>query len=372
VTLFEGAESSVSYASGHLLFAKFEDEILMAQPFDLDARQLKGAAFPLAEHISWEPSRYVGASASQNGTLVYAHGDSEARRLTWFDRAGRVLATLGDAAPYTTNTSLALSRDEQRVAISQETGRPANVDIWIVDLVRSGPPRRLTFDPGTDASPVWSPDGTHIAYSNLRSGKISLHQKLVNETAADELVLEGMGNITDDWSADGRYIVFEDRTSGNIDLWVLPLFGDRKPFPLLRTEFDESQAVFAPDGHWFAYSSNDGGERNVFVQPFPVTGGKHQISRDGGSQPVWRADGRELFYLRSDGSLMAVPIAATGQFDAGVPQALFRTAVPIFGTSRGQYAVTKDGKRFLTTATPDKASVAPLTVVVNWTATIQK
>jgi Tol biopolymer transport system component len=372
VTLFEGAESSVSYASGHLLFVP-EDELLMAQPFDLDTRQLKGAAFPLAEHVSREGSRYGGVSASENGTLVYALGESRPRRLTWFDRAGRALATLGDPAPYSSSSSLALSRDEQRVAVAQAAGRPANVDIWIIDLARQGPPRRQTFDPGGDASPVWSPDGTHVAFSSLRSGKISLFEKLVDETAADELVLEGPGNITpDDWSADGRHIVFEDKTSGNIDLWVLPLFGDRKPFPLIRTEFDESQAVFAPNGRWIAYSSNDGGERNVFVQPFPVTGGKHQISMDGGSQPVWRADGRELFYLRTDGTLMAVPVEAVGQFAAGQHQALFRTAVPIFNSSRGQYAVTKDGKRFLTTASPEQPSVAPLTVVLNWTATIQK
>jgi Tol biopolymer transport system component len=376
VTLFQGIESSVSYASGHVLFATLDQMLmaqLMAQPFDLAARELKGNAFPLVERVSFEGSRYVGASASENGTLVYAHGDSQARQLTWLDRAGRTLATLGDPAPYSPSTSLALSRDEQRVAVSQGTGRPANVDIWIIDLARNGPSRRQTFDPGADASPVWSPDGTHIAFSSQRSGKVSLRQKLVNETAGDELLLEGKGNITpNDWSSDGRYIVFEDRTSGNIDLWVLPLFGDRKPFPLLRTEFNEITAMFAPDGRWFAYSSNDGGERNVFVQPFPVTGGQQQISRDGGSQPVWRADGRELFFLRADGTLMAVPIDTIGEFHAGVPQALFKTAVPIFNTSRGQYAVTKDGKRFLTTASPQQPSVAPLTVVVNWMATIQK
>jgi len=162
------------------------------------------------------------------------------------------------------------------------------------------------------------------------------------------------------------YIAFEDRTSGNIDLWVLPLFGDRKPFSADPHEFNESQAVFAPNGRWIAYSSNDGGDRNVFVQPFPVTGGKDQISRDGGSQPVWRADGKELFYLRADGTLMAVPVDTIGQFAAGEPQALFRTAVPIFNSSRGQYAVTKDGKRILTTASPEQPGVAPLTVVVNW------
>ena len=102
--------------------------------------------------------------------------------------------------------------------------------------------------------------------------------------------------------------------------------------------------MFAPDGRWIAYSSTDAGQRNVYVQPFPGTGGKHQISRDGGSQPVWRADGKELFYLGVDGTLMAVPIDATGQFAAGVPEALFRTAAQVFNSSRGQYAVTKDGK----------------------------
>jgi eukaryotic-like serine/threonine-protein kinase len=196
---------------------------------------------------------------------------------------------------------------------------------------------------------------------------------MVNGTADDELPLEGPGNIVaNDWSADGRYIAFEDRTSGNVDLWVLPLFGDRQPLPLVRTEFDESTAVFAPDGHWIAYSSNDGGRRNIFVQPFPDRGGKIQISRDGGSQPIWRADGRELFYLGSDGSLMAAPIDARGPFSAGVPQALFRTVVPLFKSSRGQYAVTKDGKRFLATSTPRPSSVASLTVAANWTATIRK
>jgi Tol biopolymer transport system component len=372
VTLFEGAESSVSYASGHLLFANYLDDILMAQPFDLDARQLQGDAFPLAEHVSWEGSRYAGVSASANGTLVYAHGDSQERKLTWFDRTGRVLATLGDTAPYTTLTSLALSPDEQRVAVAQGTARPGDVDVSVIDLARNVTSRQ-TFNPGLDTWPVWSPDSTRIAFSSQQSGKISMRQKLVDGTAADELLFEGPGYVTPgDWSKDGRFIVFEDRTAGSADLWILPMFGDRKPFPVIQTAFDEFTAVFAPDGGWIAYSSNESGTRNVYVQPFPATGGKQLISTDGGSQPVWRADGKELFYLAPDGTLMAVPIDTTGQFRPGVAQALFRTAVPIFNNSRGQYAVTRDGKRFLMTATPQKPSIAPLTVVLNWTATIQK
>ena len=372
VTLFEGAESSVSYASGHLLFVA-DDEMLMAQPFDLDARQLKGAAFPLAEHVSREGSRYGAASASESGALVYAHGESQPRRLTWFDRAGRALATLGDAAPYSSSSSLALSRDEQRVAVAQGAGRPANVDIWIIDLARQGPSRRQTFDPGGDASPVWSPDGTHVAFSSLRSGKISLLQKLVNETAADELVLEGPGNITpNDWSADGRYIVFEDQTSGNIDLWVLPLFGDRKPFPLVRTEFDESQAVFAP--RWTLDRVLE--QRRRGAQRLRSTISRHRRETSdlqGRWEPTCLASGRQGIVLppnRRDADGSAGRCGRS--IRRGQPQALFRTAVPIFNSSRGQYTVTKDGKRFLTTASPERPNVAPLTVVLNWTATIQK
>ena len=193
ITLLQ-AESSVSYASGHVVFAR--DETLMAQPFDLDARQLTGDPFPLAERVATEGSRYVSASVSENGTLLYARGSSPAaQRLTWFDRAGRVLATLGEA-PYipTPGRHVALSSDEKRVAVALESGSPENRDIWIIDLARNVR-SRLTFDPGADWSPVWSPDGTRIAFAGERSRKVSLRQKLIGGTAADESLLEGSGNI---------------------------------------------------------------------------------------------------------------------------------------------------------------------------------
>jgi dipeptidyl aminopeptidase/acylaminoacyl peptidase len=367
ITLLQ-AESSVSYASGHLLFAR--NETLMAQPFDPEARQPKGDAFPLAEHVSSEGSRYVGASASENGTLVYAQGGLQAaQQLTWFDRAGRILGTLGEAAPF---INLALSPDERRVAVALETGNPANLDIWIIDIARNVR-SRLTFDPGTDGSPVWSPDGTRIAFEGSTSGKVSLRQKPINGTAADESLLEGLGSITPSgWSADGRFIVYTHAgLSATSDVWVLPLFGDRKPFPVVQTGFTEASAVFSPDGRWIAYTSNEGGQSNVYVQPFPGAGGKYQVSRDGGNRPVWRADGKELFYLAADRTLMAIPIDTTSEFEAGVPTALFRADVSTFNNSQ-VYAVTKDGKRFLVNARPQQSSVAPLTVVVNWTASIQK
>jgi Tol biopolymer transport system component len=370
MTLFE-ADSPVLYAAGHLFFAS-RDESLMAQAFDLEARRTTGDAFPLAEHVSFGGTRYVGASVSQEGTLVYARSDAQAAvQLTWFDRGGRTLATLGDAAPY---LDIALSPDERRVAVGLATGTPANTDIWTFDIARNVP-SRLTFDPGFDASPVWSPDGTRIAFLGNRSGKVSLRQQSITQTATDESLFDASGLYQispSNWSADGRFIAYTSTESGTSDVWILPLSGDRKPFPLVQTRFTETAAVFSPDVRWIAYTTNESGQFNVVVQPFPGTGGKNQVSTNGGSQPVWRADGKELFYVGADGTIMAVPIDATGQV-TGVAQALFRTSTRVGPVGTNQtFAVTKDGQRFLVGTTPQQPRAASITVVVNWTAGIQK
>ena len=403
--MFLQAESPVSYASGHVLFAR--DDTLMAQPFDPEARQTTGDAFPLAEHVRPEGSRYVGASVSANGTLVYASDDGlAARHLTWFDRAGRALGTVGDAGPY---DELALSPDQRRVAVTLGTGSPENHDIWIIEIARNVR-SRVTVDPGIDRSPVWSPDGTQIAFERLRSGKVSLRQQLMDGTGADEPLLEVPGtpsrpcdtgdtartaapNVVGQcyvtpsaWSADGRFIAYTlggnfPRTS---DVWVLPLLGDRKPLPVVQTKFLEGSGTFSPDGRWIAYTSDEAGQPNVHVQPFLRAGGKYRVSPDGGHQPLWRADGKELFYLRADGTMMAVPVQSTSQFDPGAPQTLFRTgaAAATFYTTpdrpggeallRHTYDVTKDGQRLLINTPSQQSSGAQLTVVVNWMAAIQK
>jgi Tol biopolymer transport system component len=367
VTLFQ-AESSASYASGHVIFAR--GETLMARPFDLETRRLRGDVFPLAARVTTEASRYVGASVSENGTLVYGQAVADVpRQLTWFDRTGRVLGTLGDAALY---SGLALSPDEHRVAVTLGTGHPENVDIWLLDVdsdIRS----RLTVHPGRDVSPVWSPDGTRIAFQSTRSQQpVALRQTLSNGTGADELLLEGPGSFTmtpSSWSGDARSIAYTTRGS---NISVLPLVGDRKPFPVAATPFTEGSAVFSPDGRWIAYVSNEGGQTDVYVQSFPGPGSKSQVSRDGGSHPVWRADGRELFYLAADGTLMTVAVGGGPSFDAGRPRPLFSPNAWKL-TANQVYAVTKDGQRFLVNVTPQKSSdAAPLTVVLNWTEAIHR
>ncbi len=380
VTLLQ-AESSAAYASGHVLFAR--DATLMAQPFDPETRQFAGGEFPVAERVSQEASRYVGASLSGNGTLVYGNDDSlAATELTWRDRTGRGLGSVGGPAPY---FSLALSPEERRVAVAVGTGNRENVDIWIVDIARNVR-SRLTVDPGVHGTPVWSPDGTRVAYLSSRSGKTSLRVKRVGGTSPDEALVEGVGNtvaiVPSSWSADGRFIAYTVRGAfpRTSDVWILPLFGERKPFPLVHTNYFEGEAAFSPDGRLIAYTTNESGQPNVFVQPFPEAGEKLQVSMAGGNAPMWRSDGKVLYYLGLDSTLMAVAIDTTGRVDAGTAQALFPTGLFDTGFITGQtaaagqtYGVSKDGQRFLFNArTAQSGSVPPLNVVVNWMAAIQR
>lgn len=175
-----------------------------------------------------------------------------------------------------------------------------------------------------------------------------------------------------DWSTDGQYIVYSQIGQTGYDLWVLALTPERKASPYLQGPFNEDHGRFSPDGHWVAYISDESGRYEVYIQPFPATGGKWQISRDGGAQPVWRRDGKELFYLASDSTLMAVPVTGGGAFEAGTPVPLFKTAISQPTGIRNQYAVSADGRRFLIITPTREMQSAPLTVVLNWTAGLKK
>ena len=203
----------------------------MAQRFDPSTRQLTSDPFPVADHVPNEGSRYASFSVSENGVLIYARGTARATtRLTWFDRAGNITGTVGDPASYLT---LALAPDDRRVAVSMASGAAGSRAIWIIDSARGGT-SRLTFDAVDDASPVWSPDGTRIAFHSVGQGESSLRQKIVSGTASDELLLAGQQMQPTAWSPDGRLIAFGRNTAGSSDIWILPLSGDRKPFALYR------------------------------------------------------------------------------------------------------------------------------------------
>jgi dipeptidyl aminopeptidase/acylaminoacyl peptidase len=239
---------------------------------------------------------------------------------------------------------------------------------------------RFTFDAASDVCPVWSADGSRIFFSsNRKDGKFDLYQKISTGAGNDELLLDVEDNVfPDDWISgkSGEFLLFEsDTLKTKYDLLVLPLTGEnRKPYPFLQTEFNETHSQFSPDGRFVAYASDESGRAEVYVQTFPASGGKWQISTGGGDAPQWRRDGRELFYLAPDKTLMAVPIAAGGSFEPGTPVALFATRIPTgsLTSDRNHLVVAADGQRFLVNNLVDEGNTSPITFVLNWAANLKR
>jgi Tol biopolymer transport system component len=263
-----------------------------------------------------------------------------------------------------------LSPDEKRVAVQRIDGN--NSDIWMIDLAR-GVPSRFTFEARVDDDPVWSHDGNTLVFSRAQSGVLDIYKKSANGSGKEELVCQ-TPQIKEgtDWSPDGKYVLMEvSDQAGGLDLWVLPMFGDYKPYPLLNSSFNEAQGHFSPDGKWFAYISNESGRQEVYLRRFPECDSQVQVSNGGGAQPHWRKDGHELFYMRSDRQLMAVDVKLGSSAVVGEPKALFTTSVLGF-TSPNRYAVSADGQKFLVNSAVQQINQTPITVVINWTAGLKK
>jgi eukaryotic-like serine/threonine-protein kinase len=357
------ADSMSLYASGHIFF--WRDGSMVAQPFDPGRLQPTGDAFRVADSVG-QNFGYASFSVSETGVMAYSRGSARpTSQLTWMDRAGRPQGTAGNPGEY---FNIALSPDGRRVAATLVTGTPENRDIWLIDIARSVT-SRLTFDPASDVLPIWNPDGSRVLFNSTRPGATGAYTKAAAGTGQEELLMKlDEGTASLDWSRDGKFILyFKPSPKTGVDLWVLPLTGDKKPFPFLQTAFNEDNGAFSPDTRWVAYSSNESGSDQVYIQPFPATGSKYQVSRSGGTQPMWRGDGRELFFLAPDGTMMAASITTSpGRgVEAGIPQALFASGVAVFG-NRHQYAVTGDGSRFLVNVPQQGSTPTPLTVVVNW------
>ncbi|MGH9837226.1 MAG: protein kinase domain-containing protein [Blastocatellia bacterium] len=364
------ADSHALYAaaatgSGHLLFVRAG--ALVAQPFDASSLKLTGEPFAVADKVSVNNIGKGHFSVSDNGSLAYdPTGASNNQQLTWVDRTGKLLETVGTPGVIEYPR---LSPDGKRIAVVRRDAQTGTWDIYVIDLAR-GASSRLTFDPGDDRSPVWSPDGSRIAWSSNRGAGFQIYQKLASGVGQEELLLKsdvriGPGN----WSADGRFILYtrtDPKTEA--DLWILPLEGERQPFLFLQTPFIKIWPRFSPDGRWIAYGSNDQGRYEVYVQTFPASGGKWQVSTNGGIQPHWRSDGKELFYI-SDGKPMAVEVKPGSSFEAGMPKALFDLE-PLRATA--DYAVTADGQRFLFVTQGEATASLQYTVVLNWMAELKK
>ena len=361
------ADSAASYtSSGHLLFVR--QGKLFAQNFDPDRLTVSGNPFLVADQVALGVGAQGAAalSASISGPIAYRTASAGGlRQLVWFDRSGKELAKVGDPVQAFSPT---LSPDGNHVAVTQLLD--SNYDVWLLDL-RRGVFRRLTTDPSLDLYPIWSPDG-RVIFSSNRKGVYDLYQKSATGAGAEELVLATTENKTvpNDWSADGRFVLYRNLDAKlGYDIWALPLDGDRKQFAVVQTNFEERDPQFSPDGKWIAYQSDESGRFEVYVQPFPGPGNKDLLSNTGGAQVRWRRDGKELFYIALDGRLMAVPIrfSSNGQtLDVGTP-------VPLFGTHIGgavqdpwkQQYDSPDGQRFLMSTVTEEAA-APITVILNW------
>jgi len=372
--LLVNADSSAVYAPpGFLLFVR--ERTLMAQPFDADRLQLTGEPFSIGEQVGYNAvNGRAFFSVSQTGVLAFLSGDIPGTQLAWVDRGGKQLASVGTTAA---DNGLRLSPDGKRLAVSRLDPQAGSADIWLIDLARNTP-SRFTFDPANESAPVWSPDGSRIVFASNRDGVANMYQRLSNGTGNDEALLKSTDPTgPHDWSPDGRFILFGVLSpKTNVDLWLLPLFGDQKPAPFIQTEFTETQGRFSPDGRWVAYASNESGPYQVYVQSFPTSGGKWQVSTGGGAQPQWRRDGKELFYLAPDRKLMAVEVNGAGPtFVPGVPKPLFEAHFStLFPGAPGAtyYAVTGDGQRFLVNTLAGDSTPVPFTIVLNWTAGLKR
>jgi Tol biopolymer transport system component len=361
------SDTTAEYAaSGQLLFVR--QGRVYAQHLDLNRMALADDAYPVADGVTIGTMQSAALSASAAGPIVYRIGAATTQRqFVWFDRAGKEIGSVGtlDAAD---PRDPSMSSDGRRVAVSRTTGGSSR--IWLVDTVKG------VLDPftpdGVNASfPSWSRDGTQIAFSSPeKSGRASdVYRLSATGLGRPELLIASPGpdNPTD-WSTDGRFLLFRH----GLDIWALPMAGERKAFPVVETNAAERDGQFAPNGQWIAYQSDESGEFEIYIQRFPRGGDKERVSTNGGAQVRWRADGTELFYVALDDRLMGVRVtfnAASDKVQIGSPVPLFTTRLggAVQGVARQQYMVSADGQRFLMNTVPEQRA-SPIIMVLNWKA----
>jgi eukaryotic-like serine/threonine-protein kinase len=342
---------------GYLVYAR--ESALIAQPFDVTRNVTTGDAVAIADVVG-------GFSVSRDGTLLVKPGSGIQTHMVWVDRTGKPVS---EAAPPSQYGNIDLSSDGKRVAYDLMGG--GVFEVWVRDLER-GIRSRITFQPSN--VPLWSPDGRTLVFAALTNALLHLGQRPSDLSAPESLLLKLDANpivFPSDWSADGRYLTYY-RTDAKtqLDQWVLPMTGERQPFVFLHGDFNESQGQFSPDGNWMAYTSDESGTPQINVVSFPKPGGVRQVSTAGGSQPRWRRDGKELYYVALDRRLMALSVKTGATFEAETPHPLFETQLPT-NPPRQLFAVSRDGQRFLLTV-PVETAGGPLILIQNWSAGLKK
>ena len=367
------ADSNAIYSDGRLLFLR--EGSLMAQPFDSKSLRGQGEAVPIAEGVqSFLDLVTFGAfSASAEGLLAYQTGMGVGlRQLTWFDRQGTRLTTLGDSRAF---FSIEFSPDRRKLAASAPDAL-GNYDLWMFDVAR-GLPARFTSDPAGEYYAVWSPDGQSVIFNSTRKGHYDLYRKAANGAGAEELLYaDNTDKVPNSWSPDGKFLLYFTGGGARHSMWVLPITPGQpgaglKATPFLKTGFNETYGQFSPDGRWVAYGSDESGRYEIYVAPFSRPTEKHQISPNGGEIARWRRDGKEIFYIAPGGKLMGAEIRISGAaVEVGAVRALFG-GIPT-SMSGWLYDLSADGQRILAAIHAEGQKAAePVTLVQNWTATLK-
>jgi len=319
-------------------------------------------------------------SVSGEGKLAYQTGtDTAAFSLDWYDRKGVKTGSLGDKADY---RELAISPDGKKVAVSMADLQSGGWEIWVYEIERNLR-TRVTFDPGQDQEPIWFPDSSRLAYRATRKGNADIYAKSLTGVSTEELLLQSPKTQSAmDWTPDGKFLAFyQVENSGGPDIWALPAAGDPsssdsgigggpKPVPLLTTQFVETGGKFSPDGKWLLYVSDESGQFENYVVPFPNPTRKFQISRGGGGFAFWRRDGKEIIYQGPEGKLMAVSIShSRDTLVAGEPKPLFDGPL---GGSNSLWGITPDAQKILTISSGAQQPTRPLQLIVNWPGKLKK
>jgi len=364
--LLSSGAAAVYAEPGYLIYTR--NTRLMAQRFDTPGLKLSGEPVPLGEAPpATGPAGSRAVSASANGILIHPAAGLPNTQLVWLDRSGTPQGTV--PLPPGRYEGLSISPDGQRVIVERRSSATAK-DLWMVELSR-GLATRFTFVPSSMlGQAVWSPDGSRVAYNSNRAGTADLYQKLASGAGEEEPLFQSNVQFKNpyQWSPDGKYLTFDqpDAVTG-WDLWLLPLAGDRKPVPYLRSPFNESGGWISPDGHWLAYYSDESGKYEIYVQSFPTPGSKYQVSTSGGTVALWSRDGKEMIINGIDGTIQSVDVQTTPAFKAGAPRTLFKLRQDLAG-----FAATADLQRFLESVPVGEASPSSITLVLNWTAALNR